>query len=331
MRRPTSHSRRAPPEMAGPSGWRDLHRLAGSLVFERHDIQAELDASGRYDLRLPPEFPFRIRLFHYASSGFTPHVTWHEPMEIFLPLDGRVDMQMAGRLVHIAAGDVVIVENMKPHHVVDHPGFDTRVLVISFLPEFVCGPGALPHAYGYLMPFVTRIDGQHHVVSIDDPEADGIYRATARLVEAWHGPSGRRATGCLAWLLVLLDTLAWRFREAPSQREAFLKQQERAARLRPLLDRLHHRPSEGMGVATAARLTGMSEGRFRREFRLATGLGLTAYVAKVRLAGAAQRLKHSSLTIAEIAAEAGFSDQSYFDRCFKKAFGQTPRDFRQAR
>jgi hypothetical protein len=37
------------------------------------------------------------------------------------------------------------------------------------------------------------------------------------------------------------------------------------------------------------------------------------------------------LTIAEVAYQVGFSDQSYFDRRFKAAFGRTPRDFRLLR
>jgi AraC-like DNA-binding protein len=32
--------------------------------------------------------------------------------------------------------------------------------------------------------------------------------------------------------------------------------------------------------------------------------------------------------VAEIAAEVGFADQSYFDRRFKQAFGMSPRQFR---
>ena len=33
-------------------------------------------------------------------------------------------------------------------------------------------------------------------------------------------------------------------------------------------------------------------------------------------------------SIADIASEAGFSDQSYFDKRFRRAFGSTPKDFR---
>ena len=37
----------------------------------------------------------------------------------------------------------------------------------------------------------------------------------------------------------------------------------------------------------------------------------------------------SAITIAEIADSAGFADQSYFDKRFKKSFGQSPRQFRE--
>ncbi|MPZ20672.1 MAG: AraC family transcriptional regulator [Luteitalea sp.] len=39
-------------------------------------------------------------------------------------------------------------------------------------------------------------------------------------------------------------------------------------------------------------------------------------------------LRETGLTIAEIASEVGFSDQSYFDKRFKRAFGLSPREFR---
>ena len=38
--------------------------------------------------------------------------------------------------------------------------------------------------------------------------------------------------------------------------------------------------------------------------------------------------RETGLTIAEIATDVGFSDQNYFDKRFKRAFGRTPREFR---
>jgi AraC family transcriptional regulator len=49
----------------------------------------------------------------------------------------------------------------------------------------------------------------------------------------------------------------------------------------------------------------------------------------VRITNALRQLRETDLTIAEIAAKCGFSDQSYFDRRFRQAFGKSPREWRQ--
>jgi AraC-like DNA-binding protein len=55
-----------------------------------------------------------------------------------------------------------------------------------------------------------------------------------------------------------------------------------------------------------------------------------AYLTHVRLAEAARLLRLGGKTIAEIADLTGFCDQSHLDRRFKRAFGQTPREFQQS-
>ncbi len=310
--------------------WEQLMQIAAGLTFVSHDIRAQLDRTGRYELPLPPEFPFAISLFHFSSQHFTSGVTWHERLELFLPLDGRVDLRMGETTAPLEAGTLLVVDNMKPHHVVDHAGFDTRVIVISFLPEFVYRPGASSHDYTFLVPFHAKVDGRHHVIQSHDPCAGAVYQAVHRLLEAYFAKNGRfRETSCKAWFLVLLNELAQRFHDAPVKHAEFLRQQSRVARFAPLLSRVHHPEQDRITQAQAAKLTGMSIAQFTRQFRLATGMTFISYVTHTRLAGAARLLKNSSQTIAEIAMEAGFTDQSYFDRCFKKSYGQTPRDFRR--
>jgi AraC family L-rhamnose operon transcriptional activator RhaR/AraC family L-rhamnose operon regulatory protein RhaS len=53
------------------------------------------------------------------------------------------------------------------------------------------------------------------------------------------------------------------------------------------------------------------------------------HVTRVRIMDALRQLRETDLTIAEIAARCGFSDQSYFDRRFRQAFGRSPRQFRK--
>ena len=60
------------------------------------------------------------------------------------------------------------------------------------------------------------------------------------------------------------------------------------------------------------------------------GYPFTEMVNRLRVEKAKQRLTENSLTIAQIAAEVGFADQSYFTKVFKNIVGSTPEQFRKA-
>ena len=64
---------------------------------------------------------------------------------------------------------------------------------------------------------------------------------------------------------------------------------------------------------------------FKRDFKTTVGAHLTA----VRTDAAAQLLRSTSLTVAEVAREAGFADQSYFSKVFSLKFGKTPSEYRK--
>jgi AraC-like DNA-binding protein len=62
----------------------------------------------------------------------------------------------------------------------------------------------------------------------------------------------------------------------------------------------------------------MSVPQFVRLFKKVAGMSFVSYLIHVRLSRAVRLLKETSLTIAQIACEVGFSDQSYFDRHSRK-------------
>jgi AraC-like DNA-binding protein len=79
---------------------------------------------------------------------------------------------------------------------------------------------------------------------------------------------------------------------------------------------------------------------------LATGIGLTAtqmrklffrethtrpkhYLHKLRLERAVDLLRHSTLTVKQVALESGFATDNYFHHVFVKVFGVTPAAFRE--
>jgi AraC family transcriptional regulator len=70
---------------------------------------------------------------------------------------------------------------------------------------------------------------------------------------------------------------------------------------------------------------------FSRLFRRHVGFSPEAYVLNCRLRYAAKllALRGPDCSIADVAADSGFADQSHFGRLFRRAFGRTPQQYRR--
>ena len=314
------------------SGFGELLQACRRLRFEPHDIAGHLDQRGRYEVELDEEFPFVIKLFHYTSRRHTRGPTWHERLELFTPLDGPARLRMGDEEVHIARGDVLVVDNLKLHHVVDFPGFDTRVVVISFRPEFVYSLGSPSFDYAFLLPFYSKLENRPHLVNAADATSTEVCRAMTRLLECYFSKADRQfhQAGCKAFLLEMLYHMAGHFRASELLKWEFLRQQQRSLRLKKLFDHISRNYAEKLSIHQAAALAGMSQPQFMKTFKKVAGMTLVTYLNHVRLSNAVRLLKETDNSIAEIASSVGFSDQSYFDKRFRRAFGQAPKQFRAA-
>jgi AraC-like DNA-binding protein len=308
--------------------WKALLAACSRLAFEPHDIAAQLDARGKYEVPLDEEFAFSIKLFHYSSRQHTRGATWHERLELFVPLDGGTLFRMGDQRIELRSGDLLVVDNLTLHHVVDFPGFDTRAIVVSFRPEFVYSLGSPSYDYAFLLPFYSHAEPRARVLPL--PEEAEASDALRRLVECRFGVADGpvQRAGCKAFLLQLLFELARRFPASELLHWEFIRHQQRSLRLKTLFDHVREHYAERLTVADAARMVGMSQPQFMKTFKRVAGMTLVAYLSHVRLANGSRLLRETSLTIAEIASHVGFSDQSYCDKRFKRAFGRTPREFR---
>jgi AraC family transcriptional regulator len=93
---------------------------------------------------------------------------------------------------------------------------------------------------------------------------------------------------------------------------------------------LHDRYSERLRVTDVAGAVGVHPVHLARVFRLHYGTPVAAYLRGLRLTWAAGRLRDSDDSIAQIALQAGFFDQSHFTRTFKREFRLTPLAYRDA-
>jgi AraC-like DNA-binding protein len=87
--------------------------------------------------------------------------------------------------------------------------------------------------------------------------------------------------------------------------------------------------AERCALDTLAAIAGMNRFRFAKRFRAVTRETANQYVINRRLSAAATRLVATKASIAEIAYGVGFNDLSYFDVCFRSAFGCPPSIWRR--
>lgn len=102
-------------------------------------------------------------------------------------------------------------------------------------------------------------------------------------------------------------------------------------RLSQVIDYIEDSLTEDIGLDDLALISGFSKFHFSRLFKQAFGTTPHRYVMKRRIERAAITLKREvpkdALTIAQVAHQFGFADQSHFTRVFRQNKGMTPKAF----
>lgn len=102
------------------------------------------------------------------------------------------------------------------------------------------------------------------------------------------------------------------------------------ANLARVVELIHDEYHRAISLDELAGLTGLSRAQFIRRFRAEFGKAPHAYLIDYRIAIAKQRLKSPlAISLADLAQQLGFSDQSHFHRHFRAQTGVTPAAYRR--
>lgn len=97
-----------------------------------------------------------------------------------------------------------------------------------------------------------------------------------------------------------------------------------------ILDYLHTNYSKPLSLASLSGHFATNRTTLNDLFRKGCGLSVMAYLNKIRLDVAASLLRNTELPVTEIAWRAGFPDESYFSRSFRKRYGNPPAAYRKS-
>ncbi len=162
---------------------------------------------------------------------------------------------------------------------------------------------------------------RNKVVSIAPDTQDLIIE----LLKLWH--TGQLGQDIQAAMLRLLLSIS-RDRQATA---ADLPSEVSDNLLRKINRLLSEMRGRAMLVTDLADALSMSESRLRTVFRNLAGISLGSYLQNYRINRSMALLRTTTLSVGDIAEEAGFGSPQAFCRCFKKEIGSTPMGYRQNR
>jgi AraC-like DNA-binding protein len=101
--------------------------------------------------------------------------------------------------------------------------------------------------------------------------------------------------------------------------------------LRRVLEFLEAHLTEDIGLDELAQLVGLSQSQFARAFKVSTGLPPYQWCLHNRVKRAQEMLLNGSDSLADIAIQNGFADQSHFTKTFRRVTGTTPANWKRVR
>lgn len=220
------------------------------------------------------------------------------------------------RTVSFTTGEISLVPAMVPFSFRTQQGGDVLIVMLerTFLRcatyDLVAGPARVE-----LKP----------TVPLRDPLVQSL--SLALKAEAEAGCPGGRAYGeSLAGALAA--HLVRHYSEAPwsaRHENGGLPRHQ----LRRVIDFIHAHLGEDVSLAALAAETGLSLFHFARKFKRSTGLAPHQYLLQCRVERAKELLLSGATSIADVAVQVGFCDQSHLTMHFKRVYGVTPRGFQQ--
>ncbi|MFT0532315.1 helix-turn-helix domain-containing protein [Castellaniella hirudinis] len=175
------------------------------------------------------------------------------------------------------------------------------------------GPGAAPSPHPVLRQLAA-----------DDVHSRGLHEACTQLNAQYAARHPFREAQIEAWLTLLYTRLRSQPAGAGRSPQA-ARGLRHYTRFSDLLEQAHKRQHT---VAWYARQLGLSTTHLNLLTRTHAGKSPLQLIHQRLALEASRSLIYTSMTIQEIADDLGFSEPAHFTRFFRKAAGQSPRDFR---
>ena len=240
-----------------------------------------------------------------------------EEGELALRIDAEPDVTQLRR------GDVVLLPRGDAHHVTDAGRPDASGPARWLCGTFTIGDPRASHLLGSL-PAAIVLRGDR------GPALEGLDVACRMIVVEMESPSQGSAV-MIARILDLIFIQILRAWAAGADAEPNWLAGALDPLTGPALSAIHRDPGRDWTVDELARTCNLSRSAFAARFVAQVGTPPATYLAHVRLDAAIDLLRGTSLPIASVAKNVGYTSEAAFSRAFKNRYGMPPAHWRRGR
>ena len=273
----------------------------------------------------PPEDPGLVRCL---AHGFpTPLARWHchDEYELHLITATSGKAFVGDWIGPFQPGHLVLCGPRLPHNWIslDLPegGVAERDLVIQFRHEPVAQAAAAIPELAQVLPLLER---SRHGIE--------FFGLSQRARQHWHHIKAAHGLARFSAFCAYLDDLAHCTDCRPLSNVMMQGEDDDAAgshQINAIVERITADLAQPLSAADLAASLDMSESRFSRFFRRATGNTFTDFVNRVRVNRACQLLMDTERLVTQICYEVGFNNVANFNRRFLEIKGMTPTEYRR--
>ncbi len=255
-----------------------------------------------------PQVPFIAHQMKQRPNHNTCIGNWHENIEIILITQGEGRFQNGEVSLQVKPGDTILIDQNRLHTIPAGESLD-----------YLC---IIPDRSFFLENHLDTND-IHFLPMIRDDYVTHLIETFVK--EYFEQDTPFRIQALRAYALELITVLCRKYSQTDEKSQSDTRLQ---SAIKQAIGKIRSESNQPLSLDEIANFVGMSKYYFARQFHRITGYSVFSYLNLVRCENAKILLSQPQLSIGEISATCGFSDQSYFAKTFRNYTGKTPTEYR---
>lgn len=274
------------------------------------------------------DFPFELAHMDGPANNME-IFHWHDFMELSYVKDGAGTYEIEDKVIPVAKGDVVIINNIEKHRVTYPTAQPLYETVIHFHPSLIWMNEDLSRDYQYLKLFRYNQAAFNNRPQLCAGTGVEIQAQFCAIAKEYTAQQPFYELMIKSRLLTIITLLLRDCGVNPINDSDAISRRNQIERLDMILQYIKENFAKGLSLETTARRFYMNASYFSDYFKKNVGINFSDFLAKARVHEAIRLMGGSSASITEITYAVGFNNPTSFYNAFKKVTGLNPGDYKK--